>query len=54
VVDEFGITGSIMHFAFLSAFVCSALLVLVVLWWHGRLDFDESPKILMMEDGEER
>jgi len=53
VIDEFGVTGSIMHFALLCAFVCSALLILVVLWRHGRLDFDESPKIQMMEEGEE-
>ena len=54
MVDEFGITGTYMHFAFLSAFVGSALLVFIVMWRHGRLDFDESPKFQMMEEGEER
>jgi len=43
-----------MHFAFLSAFAASALLVLIVLWWNGRHDFDESPKLKMMEEGDER
>jgi len=53
LVDEFGVTGSIMHFAFLSAFALSALLVLIVLWQNGRHDFDETPKRQMMEEGDE-
>ena len=51
-LDGFGVTGSYLHFALAAAFVGSALLVLFVLWRQGRLDFDESPKLTMMDDDE--
>ncbi len=51
-LDGFGVTGSYLHFTLSAALVGSALLVLLVLWSRGRLDFDESPKLTMMDDDE--
>lgn len=51
-LDGFGVTGSYLHFTLSAALVGSSLLVLIVLWRKGRLDFDESPKITMMESDE--
>lgn len=54
MIDETGLTGSLFHFTFLVALMGSALIVLVALWRHDRLDFDESPKMQMMEDRDDR
>lgn len=51
-LDVLGIYGEIMHVAFVTAFVGSALLVFLYLWRKGRLDMDEEPKYQMLEDDE--
>lgn len=51
-IDNFGIFGSIAHYALILAFVSSAFLVFLYLWSKGCLDMDEDPKIQMMQDQE--
>lgn len=48
--DEYGIHGSIFHYALIIALVGSAFLIFINLWMKGKLDMDESPKIQMMEE----
>lgn len=51
--DEIGVQGSILHYAMVIFFVLAALLIFIHLWWMGRLDMDEEPKMQMMQDREE-
>lgn len=52
-MDGFGYTGAVLHFALNAALFGSAVLLMIFLWRRGRLDFDESPKIKMMEKCDE-
>lgn len=54
ITDEMGIYGSLLHYAFIIAFVGGAFLIFLYLWRKGRLDMDEEPKYDMMEDDEEK
>jgi len=49
-IDEQGVYGSLLHYGIVIAFVGSAFFIFVWLWWYGKLDMDEGPKIQMMED----
>lgn len=49
-LDETGATGSLVHYAFIIAFVGSAFFIFLHLWKKGKLDMDEEPKITMMQD----
>jgi hypothetical protein len=50
VLDDTGICGSLVHYAFIIALVGSAFLIFLYLWKKGKLDMDEEPKIRMMKD----
>ncbi len=49
-LDASGECGSLVHYAFILAFVGSAFLAFLYLWKKGKLDMDEEPKIRMMEE----
>ncbi|MEI8365525.1 MAG: hypothetical protein WCF65_03815 [Parachlamydiaceae bacterium] len=48
--DWSGIYGGIFHYSMIFATSGSALLAFFYFWKKGRLDLDEEPKILMMQD----
>lgn len=52
VLDGGGECGSLVHYAFVLAFVGGAFLVFLYLWKKDKLDMDEEPKIKMMQDEE--
>jgi hypothetical protein len=50
VLDGSGECGSMVHYAFIVAFVGSAFLIFLYLWRKDKLDMDEEPKIKMMHE----
>ncbi len=48
--DSLGLWGVAIHYAFILFFVGLATLFLLLLWRKGRLDMDEEPKWMMMEE----
>lgn len=52
VLDGFGIYGSFYHYSMVLAFVGSAFLIFLRLWWKGQLHMDEGPKLQMMQEEE--
>jgi hypothetical protein len=51
--DDTGVYGLILHYALVFAIVGSSLLAFLYFWGKGRLDMDEEPKRLMMQEEEE-
>lgn len=49
-IDPEGVCGSMVHYAFVLAFVGGAFLIFLYLWKKGKLDMDEDAKIKMMQD----
>jgi hypothetical protein len=54
VVDGAGFCGGILIYCSIIALVGSALLLFIYFWRTGKLDMDESPKWLMMDDASDR
>ena len=48
VVDNYGLSGRMVHHSFSIALGGSALFIFILLWKKGRLDMDEDPKYQMM------
>lgn len=48
--DGSGIYGGIFHYGMIMALMGSALLAFIYFWSKKRLDFDEEPKMQMMQD----
>lgn len=53
IIDGNGVYGSLLHYTSVIAFTGSALFVFIYLWWKGKLDMDEEPKMQMMQKEEE-
>lgn len=53
IIDEIGIYGLILHYAFVMAFVGSALFAFIYFWYNGTLNMDEEAKFQMMNDEKE-
>ena len=54
VLDGAGVYGSLLHYSFVVAFVGSAFLIFICIWWKGKLNMDEGPKFQMMQEQEEK
>lgn len=55
MIDGAGSYGIVLTYAITVAAVGSALLMFIHLWYQGRLDMDEEPKLQMMNlDQEEQ
>lgn len=52
VLDGEGLYGTFFNYAFTVALVGSAILIFIYLWYKGRLDLDEEPKMTMMKADE--
>lgn len=52
VMDGEGIYGTLLTYAMTISFAGGAFILFVYLWWKGRLDMDEEPKLQMMKEGE--
>jgi hypothetical protein len=52
VLDGAGVYGSLLHYSFVVAFVGSAFLIFICIWWKGKLNMDEGPKFQMMQEEE--
>lgn len=56
VIDGEGVYGTFLTYALTASFAGSAFMMFIYLWWKGRLDMDEEPKLEMMRadqgDGE--
>jgi hypothetical protein len=50
MIEIWGISGSLLHYAFTFASMCTALIVFIYFWKKGRLDFDEEPKMQMLQN----
>jgi hypothetical protein len=50
MMDEAGLCGLVMHYAFVFAIVGSSLLAFLYFWSKGKLDMDEEPKLRMMHE----
>lgn len=48
--DGSGIYGGIFHYSMIFAFMGSAILAFIYFWRKKSLNFDEEPKIQMMQD----
>lgn len=54
LIDGEGVYGTFLTYGMTFAFVGGAFIFFVYLWWNGRLDMDEEPKMQMMKaDGGE-
>lgn len=54
-VDSGGIFGAYLHYGLIILMVGSAMIIFLYLWYQGRLDMDEEPKLQMMKnEGEEQ
>lgn len=53
VIDSFGVYGSALHYGMIIAFVGSAFLIFLYLWFKGRLGMDEDASLQMMKDDKE-
>ena len=53
IYDGAGIYGSLFHYAFVVAFVGSAFMIFIYVWWKGMLNMDEGPKFQMLDEKEE-
>lgn len=52
-IDSGGIYGAYLHYGLTILMVGGALIIFFYLWYKGRLDMDEEPKLQMMQtDGE--
>lgn len=52
VMDGGGVYGQVLHYSLTIAFVGSAFLIFLYMWYKGRLDMDEEPKLQMMLDND--
>ncbi|CDZ79842.1 hypothetical protein BN1013_00342 [Candidatus Rubidus massiliensis] len=50
--DSLGIYGMYAHYAGIIFFVGTAAIMFSYLWYKGKLDMDEEPKIQMLEERE--
>lgn len=48
MLDGAGAYGSLLSYSLTIAVVGSAFLIFIHLWYQGRLDMDEEPKLQMM------
>ncbi len=51
--DSGGFYGAYLHYALIIMLVGNAFIVFMYLWYKGRLDMDEEPKLQMMVPDEE-
>lgn len=49
-LDAAGVYGEILNYTIMAFFALSAFIIFLFLWYKGRLDMDESPKLHMLED----
>ncbi len=54
MIDGEGVYGTFLTYGITIFFMGAAFILFVFLWWKGRLDMDEEPKLQMMrpEEGE--
>lgn len=52
-LDSGGIYGAYLHYGLIILLVGSAFIMFFYLWYKGRLDMDEEPKLQMMKMEEE-
>lgn len=52
-IDSGGLYGAYLHYGLTILMVGSAMIVFVYLWYQGRLDMDEEPKLHMMRKEED-
>ena len=48
--DAFGVYGDFLRLSVLFTLVIGSFLIFIYLWKKGRLDWDEEPKQIMMEN----
>jgi hypothetical protein len=53
LLDPSGAYGGYLHYMLVISLVGSAFLLFIYLWYKGRLDMDEEPKITMMKNEHE-
>ncbi len=51
--DSGGIYGAYLHYGLIILMVGSAIIIFLYLWYKGRLDMDEEPKLQMMCEKED-
>ncbi len=52
-LDGGGIYGAYFHYGLTILMVGGAIIIFLYLWYKGRLDLDEDPKIQMLKAGDQ-
>lgn len=51
MMEIWGISGSILHYGFTFASMCTAFIAFIYFWKKGRLSLDEEAKLQMLQNG---